>query len=210
MPSRELFNEVQRAARAELTEALRDDGAKKEKAEKAIEDISRDVAIFRFERDRQVDPELEIERVTEALCEALTRIESLSELARKTIKVRLLRRRSGASGLPPMTPREAFDLVEQALPYLRGSLSIRSKKKGRPPDEKLHHLIHETAKAWKGASDQLPTGGRDDRGEPRAKLFEFLKAQLGADLTAITWVRSLEALRDISDAPKRRRGRPRK
>ena len=212
LPSDDLLDGLKSAGQEELAKALTDDGATDATAEKAIIEIALAVAFFRFEGDRGIDPQGEIECLAEALREVHSLIEGLSQEARVALRVRLtwVRTRTGlfGSGAPrsvipdssqgwhAMSPREAFDAVEQALPYAVGPLIIRATKKGRPPRRELQSLVHRTAKIWRDASGEWPSG-QIDSGMATAPLYKYLARHSGAHLTPSTWARALGAAKQL-------------
>jgi hypothetical protein len=221
-----LLEKVTEAAREELTKALMDDGAKDEKAEKAIAEISQAVVSFTFERGGGVDLQGEIARLAEALREAQNRIEGLSKDSRELFegRLRIDRRRFGlfgwkgavnAADQPRRSPLAAFRDVERDLPLIIEALHTMKPKRGQPRNAALDTLIARTASAWRDASGEWPSGERR-AGDATAPLYHYLARHCGDPLTNITWTRSLKRAIETSDGllgpthGVRKRGRRRK
>jgi hypothetical protein len=201
-----------RAAQAELIPALLEDGATAESAERAAAEITWATLFFGSELRRGVDPDGELARLAEVLREAQWQIEMLSPDALIALRVALKPgprppRLFGAGGMrnvltdtSQMLPREAFDAIERALPYVNGNLTVRAKKMGRTPDHKLQNLIHRTAKLWLDASTKWPSA-TSEGGMAKAPLYAYIARYSGAHVTSSMWSRALSKVKELEGGP---------
>lgn len=191
------LNDLKPALKSDRVSDAKADRASDAKAERGAREIGIAVAGFRTNRQRGINPEGEIMRLTQLLGEAQATIKNLTPSAKVVL-----------NGCFRHFDKTKLEDIVLALPDV---LEVLNSELGHSAanDPELHSLIVETGRIWRSATGKWPTGGHKN-GEPDSALYDYLRANCGARLTPAIWERAREAGRKQYGAPKRPRGRKKK
>lgn len=197
IPDGVLYRELVEIALKKIRPALEADEAPNAKAEDGARNIALAVAYFRTNRQRGIDPEGEIKRLTHLLGEVQATVGNLTKPAQAIL-----------NGYFGHFDRTKLGDIVRALPDVLEVLTAEQRS-AAANDPELHSLIVETGRIWRSATGNWPTGGHKN-GEPDSALYEYLRTNCGAHLSRAIWERAREAGRKDYGAPKRPRGRKKK